>query len=239
MLRAPLTTARLTQNGDAIGAVLKDFMSDQTTSSWVFEPGGTFVENTNGTARLKAVLSYFADRSKRRMEIDVTFIGQTFTPPMGSPVLMNTNPASTAGWYYYDWGTATLTGLNDLAGMKLNLKKRGKAFQFGIGGADQVPDVNNLSGTGWFAYDIVTQPTNRNIVIRPFSTDPSIDQADICFVASGTPTVCGSDPCATDTEKPKIANCPANISLTTTGTCANAQWAIPTITDNCGTPQYL
>ncbi|NJN33616.1 MAG: HYR domain-containing protein [Saprospiraceae bacterium] len=51
-----------------------------------------------------------------------------------------------------------------------------------------------------------------------------------------TVTVTKTDPCATDTEKPKIANCAANISLTTTGTCANAQWAIPTITDNCGTP---
>ncbi len=45
--------------------------------------------------------------------------------------------------------------------------------------------------------------------------------------------------CEGDTVKPVLTNCPTNIVLTTataTDTCANAQWAIPTITDNCGTP---
>jgi HYR domain/Lectin C-type domain/Secretion system C-terminal sorting domain len=47
------------------------------------------------------------------------------------------------------------------------------------------------------------------------------------------------DPCATDVTPPVFANCPANINLTTTGTCANASWTAPTATDNCGTPTVV
>jgi hypothetical protein len=44
------------------------------------------------------------------------------------------------------------------------------------------------------------------------------------------------NPCATDTQLPVFANCPANISLTTTGTSAAATWTAPTASDNCSTP---
>ncbi len=44
----------------------------------------------------------------------------------------------------------------------------------------------------------------------------------------------GTNPCATDTIKPVWANCPANITLTTTGTTAIGIWTNPTATDNCG-----
>jgi peptidoglycan/xylan/chitin deacetylase (PgdA/CDA1 family) len=48
------------------------------------------------------------------------------------------------------------------------------------------------------------------------------------------------DPCATDTIKPVIVNCPANITLTTTGTAAVATWETPTATDNCApTPEVI
>jgi peptidoglycan/xylan/chitin deacetylase (PgdA/CDA1 family) len=53
---------------------------------------------------------------------------------------------------------------------------------------------------------------------------------------SFTVTVTRLDPCATDTEKPVFANCPANISIQTAGTTAIATWTAPTATDNCGTP---
>ncbi len=55
-----------------------------------------------------------------------------------------------------------------------------------------------------------------------------------------TVTVVKIDPCDTDTVKPIIVNCPANISLTTTGTTAVATWAAPTATDNCApTPSVI
>jgi HYR domain/Ricin-type beta-trefoil lectin domain-like/Secretion system C-terminal sorting domain len=52
-------------------------------------------------------------------------------------------------------------------------------------------------------------------------------------------TVTVTNPCATDTTKPRIANCPVNIVLNTTDSCAIAQWATPTVTDNCGTPTLV
>lgn len=48
------------------------------------------------------------------------------------------------------------------------------------------------------------------------------------------PTDC--NPCANDVAAPVFSNCPTNISLNTTGTCAAATWAVPKATDNCCTP---
>jgi CotH kinase protein/Ricin-type beta-trefoil lectin domain-like/HYR domain/Chitobiase/beta-hexosaminidase C-terminal domain/PA14 domain/Secretion system C-terminal sorting domain/Divergent InlB B-repeat domain len=44
------------------------------------------------------------------------------------------------------------------------------------------------------------------------------------------------NPCDNDTQAPVFNNCPANQTLTTTGTCANASWTAPTASDNCTTP---
>jgi hypothetical protein len=44
------------------------------------------------------------------------------------------------------------------------------------------------------------------------------------------------NPCDTDITKPILSACPQNISLTTTGTSAIANWTAPTATDNCTTP---
>lgn len=224
---------------DAIGAAMKDFFQSGggASATWRFESGAKFVENTDGTARLTGVLAYYDKPTTHRFNVDILFIGQTYTPPMGSPVLMNTNP-NTTGWYYYDWGTATMTGLNDLAGAKVNLKKRGKAFQVGVGASDQIVDTDKFGATGWFSWEIVSQPTNTSIVINSFPANPSIDQADLCIGLSGTPTNCGNN-CETDKTPPTFSGCPANMNITTlftTDNCAVATWTAPTATDNCGTP---
>ena len=44
------------------------------------------------------------------------------------------------------------------------------------------------------------------------------------------------NPCDNDTQVPTFNNCPANQTLNTTGTCANATWTAPTASDNCSTP---
>ena len=218
---------------DAIGVAMQNFFADGGSATWRFESGAKFVENTDGTAKLTGVIAYY-DKPTRRFQVDITFIGQTFIAPAGSPGLFNTNP-STAGWYYYYWGTSTLTGLGDLVGAKLDLALRGKPLQVGIGASDMIPDIAKLGASGWFSWSVVSQPTNPAIRINAFPANPKVDQADFCFTLSGNPTICG-DPCATDTQKPIINNCPGNISLTTAGTCANAAWTAPTATDNCSTP---
>ena len=45
----------------------------------------------------------------------------------------------------------------------------------------------------------------------------------------------GTNPCSPDVTPPTFAGCPANISLTTTGTTAVATWTAPTVSDNCTT----
>ncbi len=185
---------------DAIGAVIKNLIKNNgidegiDKAAWLFESGGSFVENGDGTADLTAVICQYPLPSNRKFQVQVRFTNQTYTAPADSPMLTNYLlaglTANTQGWYYYDWGTATLTGLGDLAGAKLNLFKRDKAAQVGIGGADQVTDINNFSVSAWFSWQVEAQPTNTSITLNPFPANPSTDQGDFCFALSGTPTVC-------------------------------------------------
>jgi hypothetical protein len=218
---------------DAIGVAMKNFFADGGSATWRFEPGAKFIENTDGTAKLTGVLAYY-DKPTRRFQVDINLIGQTYNAPAGSPVLFNTNP-SIAGWYYYFAGPSSFTGLSDLAGAKLDFTLRGKALQLGIGGADAVADIGKLGASAWFSWNVVSQPSNPAIRINAFPANPSVDQADISITLSGNPTVCG-DPCAIDTQKPIISNCPSSQNLTTAGACANASWTEPRASDNCSTP---
>jgi hypothetical protein len=58
-------------------------------------------------------------------------------------------------------------------------------------------------------------------------------------VATCAFTVNVSSPCAVDTIKPTILNCPTNIVLTTNDTCAIATWTPPSATDNCSIAAIL
>ncbi len=71
-----------------------------------------------------------------------------------------------------------------------------------------------------------------NTTVTYTATDAKGNTAVCSFVVN----VSNTNPCTTDIIPPVIANCPANISLTTASTSAVATWAIPTATDNCGTP---
>jgi HYR domain/Ricin-type beta-trefoil lectin domain-like/Secretion system C-terminal sorting domain len=62
------------------------------------------------------------------------------------------------------------------------------------------------------------------------ATDAKGNSATCSF----TVTVTKTDPCETDATPPTFANCPTNISLTTTTNCAVANWVAPTASDNCG-----
>ena len=223
-----LFNAKAETQYDAIGAALKNLLSDNTNAAWVWESGATFVENSDGTARLQGILRSFQNPTTHRLQVDVTFTGRTFVAPAGSPVLMNTNP-STNGWYYYQWGAASMTGLNNLAGARITLAQRGKALQIGVGAADQVQDLAKLGGSGWFTWTIVSQPTNTAIRINPFPAEPSIDQADLAFTLSGSPTVCTNDPCA-NVATPTFTNCPTSELAFTAGAngCAIINYTVPT-----------
>ncbi len=173
---------------DDVGVALSGLFSNNSNSSWLFAPGTTFVENTDGTARLTGTLNVFGYPSPNQaFAVDITFIGQTYTPPTGSPE--NRTGVPTTGWYYYHWGTAKLTGLGDLAGGVLTLTEHTKAFQLGIG-ANQAPEATDMTAngaSGWFEWTIVSQPTTGPQFL-PYN--PGYSVGDVAIILSGPPTIC-------------------------------------------------
>jgi hypothetical protein len=198
-------------------------------ASWKWDGPASFVENTDGTARLTGNIRHW-DKANLQFSVDITFINQTFNPPVGSPY--NQTGQATTSWYYYRWGSAVLTGKGDFAGGKLTLVEHMAAFQVGNGAHQQWADGSRNGGSGWFEWTVAAQPTNASYVFQPYNPSLPDPKADICILLSGTPTVCGGNPCDTETTPPTIA-CPSNINLTTSGSCATASWTTPTATDNC------
>ncbi len=78
-----------------------------------------------------------------------------------------------------------------------------------------------------------TSSTAFSIGVTTVTYNATDAKGNTAIPCTFTVTIVKIDPCATDMEKPVIVNCPANISLTTTGTTAVATWVIPTATDNC------
>jgi hypothetical protein len=65
------------------------------------------------------------------------------------------------------------------------------------------------------------------------ATDAKNNKATCSFVVTVT------NPCLTDTVKPTIVNCPANIVKATATTSSTATWALPTATDNCTIASFI
>jgi Ricin-type beta-trefoil lectin domain-like/HYR domain/Secretion system C-terminal sorting domain len=204
-------------------------------ASWKWDGPASFVENTDGTARLTGTIRHW-DKANLQFGVDITFINQTYNAPAGSPY--NQTGTSTSSWYYYRWGSAVLTGKGDFTGGKLTLKEHMAAFQVGNGAHQQWADTDRNGGSGWFEWTVAAQPANASYVFQPYNASLPDPKADICILLSGTPTVCGGNPCDNDVTPPTFSNCPVfDILLNTSGDCAStANWIAPTATDNCSTP---
>jgi hypothetical protein len=216
-------------NWDDIGMPLPSLYAPNTYNTFTFIQGAKFQENSDGTARLTGTIVDFNDIN-RKFDVDFNFTGRTTS---GTPY--NQTGANSANWYYYTWGTATLTGAGSLAGAVLQVVERG-GFKFQVGtGANQLwnaDDRTAMGAGGWLGWTVVSQPTSGPNLLNYSNGD-----ADINVLVSGS-TPCGGtgDPCASDNTRPTISGCPANIALTTAGNSAVANWTAPTATDNCGTP---
>ena len=118
---------------------------------------GVFTEFDDGTARFTGLLINQGD-NQVRWYADVTFGGRTGNAPAGSP---KTNGCTSGGndYYYYTTTTGTLTGKNTLAGAKLNVTRKGEAFQVGTGA--NLQDATIYGASGWLNYSIVSQPNNN------------------------------------------------------------------------------
>nr|MCH9647210.1 carboxypeptidase regulatory-like domain-containing protein [Deltaproteobacteria bacterium] len=125
--------------------------------------GGTFVQNSDGTASLTGTLSDEADSSKQFL-VSVQFTGLTFITPPGSPkkeldpnaYSENGGPVDTDSWVYYTGFTGSLIGAGSWAGAEVTFSLTGSAFQLGVGANGK--NVN-FGGSGWFDWSVTSQPS--------------------------------------------------------------------------------
>ncbi|MDD2814769.1 MAG: hypothetical protein PHP00_03390 [Thiotrichaceae bacterium] len=151
------------------------FSNSQGHSAWI--PGiatdlvfaddtpGHFTENTDGTAKFTGNLARRGD-AKQGLIVDVTFTGAQATAP-GEPKkelnakAYNEGKADMSKWYFYTGFEGTLTGTGNYEGGKIHIVRMGPAFQIGNGANGK---NINFGASGWFSYDIVSQPSNRKYV---------------------------------------------------------------------------
>lgn len=137
-----------------------------------FVAGGDFSERDDGTARIIGVIAS-ESQPELRFQVDVEFrnrisVGDLSHPPSGSPkkeldgaaYIENDGPIHPGNWHYYDITDGMLTGLGEQEGAKIELSRRGPAFQVGYGANGK---NLNWGGSGWF--DLLT-------VCQPFNDDP-------------------------------------------------------------------
>ncbi|MBL7815242.1 MAG: CotH kinase family protein [Saprospiraceae bacterium] len=100
------------------------------------------------------------------------------------------------------------------------------------------PSVMPFTGTYFTGIDIpVTAIPANGYVFRSWSdaslgTSPTIN-VRLSATQNLTAIFELANPCATDTVKPVLQNCPSNIIQTTTESCAIVTWTAPTAMDNC------
>lgn len=127
------------------------------------EPG-IFTTNANGTARLTGKAVSLTNINAGFL-VDVSFSGYTDTPPPGSPKLDldpdayigNGGPIDPFTWVYYTSFSGTLTGCGLYEGGVLEITRFGPAFQVGRGANGK---NLNFGASGWFTWNVTSQPTN-------------------------------------------------------------------------------
>ena len=149
---------------------------------FVFSPAaGTFTQNPDGTARLTGSL-VLQGNPTYGFNLDITFTGRTTNPALspanypkelknscyvpgfggtGGPV----DPRTFDFYSSYAGGFGTLTGTGQYAGVVIRLDPKpftpgGFVLQVGHGASGK--NVR-LGASGWFMWDVVQQPSGRNL----------------------------------------------------------------------------
>ena len=200
-------------------------------TDFLFRPYGLYVEAPNScgieyykadtvafivndtAAFLRGTFRTFADW--RPIIVDIQFAKTTGRVPRLE--LCNRDSALTvaAFWRYFGAMSGTIKFDNDAP---VSVSSRNGLTQMGIGASGQ--NAALLGASGQFALG--------NGKVGGFGFTLSNPTATTCPVPV--------NPCLTDSQAPSFSNCPANISVTTTGTTAVANWTAPTAFDNCSTP---
>ncbi len=148
---------------------------------------GRFAEFTDGTARYVARLTNNGVAGVA-FDLVVNFSGRTEADPAGSPKEPLCGPKLTGeDFYYYTNATGTLTGLHLVAGARLNLTRKGEAFQVGKGANGN--EANVFGASGWFVYTVASQPNNHVTIVPDAVVDINVRLSggrDLCFPPAAT-----------------------------------------------------
>ena len=137
-------------------------LSGTTNNSRYRVTNGVFTEFVDGTARFTGTLINQGN-SAVRWHADVTFSGRTGDTPAGSPKTNGCYGGNGNDFYYYTQTSGTLTGKQHLAGAKINVTRKGEAFQVGTGA--NLQDHDKYGASGWLMYTVVSQPNDNGIHI--------------------------------------------------------------------------
>lgn len=176
-------------NSQGHAAWLPGIASDLVFSK---EAPGKFVENADGTATFTGTLIRASD-PKQSFTLNVSFTGAQATAPGEikkelDAKAYNEGKADINSWYFYTGFEGTLTGAGSYLGGQVKVKRVGPAFQVGTGANGK--NVH-FGASGWFTFDILSQPTNTKYVFYKGGEhgDFNID-LNPCAVQSTTTTLC-------------------------------------------------
>jgi hypothetical protein len=166
---------------------------------FVFSSGGQFVELADGTARLTGVVER-ASAPTQRFMVDVVFSGRLdpgmpgYAPPMSpkkelaSTAYVPNGPVDPSHWHYYEGIDGTLTGLDAFDGALVQVKRRGPAFQVGVGANGK---NTRFGGSGWLDLLVLTQPSQgkgwKTALVGDFNLDLGRDCRGCPRAAYGDP----------------------------------------------------
>ncbi|HTQ80697.1 MAG TPA: hypothetical protein VMM92_11920, partial [Thermoanaerobaculia bacterium] len=130
----------------------------------VFNPNGSFVELSDGTARITGTL-VSSSHPTQGFQVDFELGGFSGETPVGSPkkelassaYINNGGPVDPSTWYFYTQFTGTLIGTGDFAGASLTFVNTGPAFQVGIGANGK---NLNFGASAWLKWTVKSQPTH-------------------------------------------------------------------------------
>jgi hypothetical protein len=159
------------------------------STDFVFTPSpGSFTIRNDGTATLTGTL-HSKSNPANGFTVTVSFSGYSTTPPAGSPkeelsasaYVQNGGPVDPSAWVYYTSFTGTLTGTGSYAGAVIELTQTGPAFQVGNGANGK---NTGFGGSGWFNWNVVTQPTTGGSLQATGMGDINVDLVDCQNIGS-------------------------------------------------------
>ncbi|QDV04679.1 hypothetical protein Poly30_01720 [Planctomycetes bacterium Poly30] len=160
----------------------------------VFQPGASFVERADGSARLEGIAFSRTDPTMQ-FQVGVDLADRIDPqapgyPPTGSPKLElksgayaeNGGLVDPNGWHYYGNTLGELQGLGRLRGASIRIERRGPAFQVGIGASGK---NERYGACGWLDVSVVHQPDSGPNLPAGFTHgDINIDLEDDCVTCA-------------------------------------------------------